>query len=109
MGELQYDREILKGFFAWKMETCLKHFDSELHAEEVAQAFALNNPKAIGYITFKSEYRGKIFYWIDTGDSYEIDAVLCYLQATELHKPKPELIEPSDPNAEMKKNYKKLF
>lgn len=97
MGELQYTREQLEGFFAWKMETRLKHFDSEMHAEEVAKAFALNNPKAYGFITFRSEYRGKRFFWIDFGDSQELDAMDCYLRV--VGEDYSKRIDPNDPRA----------
>lgn len=105
MGELKYTREILEGFFSWKMETCLHHFDNETNAEEIAKAFAFQYSEIVGFITFKSEYRGRRFFWINRGESYEMDAVECYLRVKEMDKPQSE---PVDPKADIKRRLQEI-
>lgn len=82
MGEFNYSREQIKEFFEWE-ERPLKHFPEEIGCEDQAKEFALNNPRAFGYISFKSNFRGKRYFWIEKGDSYEIDPMECYLKSKE--------------------------
>jgi hypothetical protein len=111
VGELQYTREQLEGFFSWKMETCLKHFDHENNAEEIAKAFAFQFPDVDGFITFKSEYRGRRFFWIANGTSAELDAMDCYFKATgkdEEISNEPK-IEPDDPKTRVKRRLQEMI
>lgn len=80
MGEFNYSREELEGFFKWQ-ETPLEHFPEEVGCEEQARDYALSRPRSDGYISFKSKYRGKRYFWIKNGQAEEIDPMECYLKS----------------------------
>ena len=82
----KYTRDQLKGFFEWEMFGCLKHFPDDTDTEGRAKAFAFSRPKANGFITFQTKYRGKRFYWVQGGESEEIDPMECYMRTL----PSPE-------------------
>lgn len=80
MGEVDlYSRENLEGFFKWQ-ETPLEHFLEEFMCEDKASEFARSKPRANGYITFKSKWRGKRYFWIQNGQASELDPMECYLK-----------------------------
>jgi hypothetical protein len=84
MGEQElYSRENLEAFFKWN-DKPLKHFLDEMDCEDQAKEFALSNPRAFGYVSFKSKYRGKRYFWIESGEASEIDPMECFLKAREL-------------------------
>ena len=80
MGEKDlYSRENLEGFFKWQ-DSPKEHFPEELHCEDRAIEYARSKPRANGYITFKSKWRGKRYFWIQKGLAEEIDLMACYLR-----------------------------
>jgi hypothetical protein len=84
MGEFNYSRDELKAFFEWKPKP-LEHFPEELHCQDQATEFAKNHPRASGYISFKSKYRGKRYFWVENGQAKEIDAMECFLKARDIN------------------------
>ncbi len=85
MGQVDlYSRENLEQFFKWKDSGALEHFPEELHCVEQAANFAASKPRIVGFITFKSKYRGKRYFWIEKGESSEIDPIECFLKVKDL-------------------------
>jgi len=78
--KMKYSRDQLEGFFNWQMVSCMKHFPDDYNAEDEAKTFAFSRPHANGFITFKSNYRGKRFFWIKNAEAEEIDPMECYLR-----------------------------
>ena len=62
-----YTRENIENFFKWRADTALEHFSEELHCEDQASDYARSHPRTSGFITFKSKYKGKRFFWIEKG------------------------------------------
>jgi hypothetical protein len=107
LSELKkYTREQLKGFFEWQMLSCLKHFPNDYNCEDEAKAFAFSRPHADGFITFKSKYRGKRFFWVKKGEVVEIDPMECYLRTL---PQKPEEIQFKEPSQAFKKIIQKML
>jgi hypothetical protein len=107
LSELKkYTREQLEGFFNWQMVSCLKHFPDDYNCEDEAKAFAFSRPRADGFITFKSKYRGKRFFWVQKGEATELDPMECYLRT--LPK-KPYKSMAKEPSPEFKKKIQKLL
>lgn len=85
MGETNlYCRENLEQFFKWKDDSALAHFPDELECDERAQEYALSHFRSCGFISFKSKYRGKRYFWIESGESYEIDPMECFIRIRDL-------------------------
>ncbi len=81
MGEVElYSRENLEAFFRWKDDSALEQFPDDLHCEERASEFARSKPHANWFITFKSKYRGKRYFWVNHGVAMELDPIECYLR-----------------------------
>lgn len=85
MGEVKelYTRENIENFFKWKDDSAkdhLDHFIDELHCEDQASDYARSKPRAKGFITFKSKYKGKRYFWIEGGKAEELDAMVCFLR-----------------------------
>jgi hypothetical protein len=81
MGEVElYSRENIEQFFRWKDDTALEQFGDDLHCEERASEYARSRPRARWFITFKSKYRGKRYFWIENGVAMEMDPIECYLR-----------------------------
>lgn len=85
-GGKKYTREQIKGFYEWQMFGCLRHFSDSQDAEKTAKSFAFSRPRANGFITFQTKYRGKRFFWVQGGEAEEIDPMECYMRTL----PKPE-------------------
>jgi hypothetical protein len=85
VGEVDlYSRENIEQFFKWKDDSALEHFPTELHCEEQASNYARSKPRVKGFITFKSKYRGKRYFWIEHGTAMELDPIECYLKVKEV-------------------------
>jgi hypothetical protein len=81
LGEVElYSRENIEQFFKWKDDSALEHFPEELHCEDKASEYARSRPRSDGFITFKSKYKGKRYFWITRGEAYEIDPIECFLK-----------------------------
>ena len=78
MDEL-YTRDNLKAFFEWR-ESPLETFSDEIEAEVQASEFARSNPRSNGFVTFKSTWRGKRYFWVRNGQAEEIDPMMCFLR-----------------------------
>jgi hypothetical protein len=76
----KYTRENITEFFRWNMAESIEDFPDEIDCEEKAAKIAKYKPRAIGFVTFKSNYRGKRLFWIENGVAAEIDAMDCYLK-----------------------------
>jgi hypothetical protein len=82
LGEVElYSRENIEQFFKWKDSSALEHFPEELHCEEKASEYARSWPRVDGFITFKSKYKGKRYFWISRGEAIELDPMECFLRA----------------------------
>jgi hypothetical protein len=79
-----YTRENLESFFKWKDDSALFHFPEELHCEERASEYACKNPRTDGFLVFKSKYKGKRYFWVEKGESYELDPVECFLKVRDM-------------------------
>lgn len=77
--EKLYTRENLKAYFEWR-EAPLHQFSDEIEAEVQASEFARLQPRLNGFVTFKSTWKGKRYFWIQNGEAYEIDPVACFLK-----------------------------
>jgi hypothetical protein len=94
---MKYTREQLAGYFAWDMIGCLKHFPNDHNVEDEAKAFAFSRPRANGFITFQTKYRGKRFIWISNGEVEELEPIEAYLRTLPTEKTREEFKnEPSD-------------
>lgn len=80
LGNKKYTRDQIRGFYEWQMFGCLRHFPDENDAEDLAKAFAFSRPRANGFITFQTKYKGKRFFWIQGGESEEINPMECYMR-----------------------------
>jgi hypothetical protein len=113
MAELKYTREQLEGFFNWQMVSCLKHFPDDYNCEDEASAFAFGRPHADGFITFKSKWRGKRFFWIKNAEAEEMDPVECYLRTLPKNNVKTreakEKTRVKEPSPEFKKQIQKML
>ena len=104
---MKYSREQLEGFFNWQMLSSLKHFPDDYNAEDEAKKFAFSRPRADGFITFKTNYRGKRFFWIKDAEAMEIDPMECYLRT--LPKNPQKLREAEEPSQAFKKKIQKML
>jgi hypothetical protein len=102
-----YTREQLQGFFEWQMISCLKHFPDEYEAEDQAKAFAFSRPRADGFITFQTRFKGKRFFWIKNAEAEEIEAMECYLRT--LPKNNEKTREANEPSEAFKKKIQKIL
>lgn len=85
MGEVElYSRENIEGFFKWKDDSALEHYPDEVDCADRASDYARLNRYSTGFITFKSNYRGKRFFWIEGGEASEIDPIECFLKVREM-------------------------
>jgi len=105
--KMKYSRDQLEGFFNWQMVSCLKHFPDDYNAEDEAKTFAFSRPHADGFITFKSNYRGKRFFWIKNAEAEEIDPMECYLRT--LPKNNENFREAEGPSQAFKKKIQKML
>jgi hypothetical protein len=79
-----YSRQNIEGFFKWKDDSALEHFSDEINCEERAKNYADLYPRSEGFITFKSDYRGKRYFWVERGQANEIDPMECFLRVREM-------------------------
>jgi hypothetical protein len=85
VGEVElYSRENIEQFFKWKGDSALDHFPDELHCEDQASDYARSQPRASGFITFKSKYKGKRYFWIENGTARELDPMECFLKVRDV-------------------------
>lgn len=77
--EALYTRDNLKAYFEWR-ESPLETFSDEVEAEAQASEFARSNPRLNGFVTFKSTWKGKRYFWIQNGQAQEIDPMACFLR-----------------------------
>jgi hypothetical protein len=84
----KYSRENLTEFFRWNCRESIEDFPDEIDCVDKANKIAKYKPRAVGYVTFKSKYRGKRFFWIEKGVAAEIEAMDCYLRVKERKKEK---------------------
>jgi hypothetical protein len=82
-AELKYCRENIERFFKWKMNEVLQFYDYEIGCEDVANDYARDNPQTVGYLIFKSNYRGKRFFWVENQTAEELEGMDCYLRVME--------------------------
>lgn len=108
VAEMKYSREQLAGYFAWDMIGCLKHFPNEYNAEDEARAFAFSRPRAYGFITFQTKYRGKRFFWVSDGEIEELEPMECYLRTLPSEKTREEFKHEPSP-AFKKRIHRVLF
>jgi|SRR3954463_4648582 hypothetical protein len=78
--ETKYSRENLTEFFRWRMTESIEDFPDEIDCIEKAAKIAKYKPFTVGYITFKSKWRGRRFFWIEKGEVEEIDGMDCFLK-----------------------------
>jgi hypothetical protein len=85
MGEVElYSRENIEAFFRWKDGTALEQFPDEVDCIERANDYARSRPRANWFVTFKSKYRGKRYFWIANGVAMEMDPIECYLKVKDM-------------------------
>jgi hypothetical protein len=82
----KYCRENLEQFFRWRATESIEDFPDEIDCEAKAAKIAAYKFRAVGYVTFKSNYRGKRFFWIERGIAEEIDGMDCFLKVRELKR-----------------------
>jgi hypothetical protein len=93
LGEVDlYCRENLEQFFKWKDSGALEHFSDEIDCADRASDYARSKPRANGFISFKSKYRGKRYFWVERGEAYEIDPMECFLKIRDLKREKSKEI-----------------
>jgi hypothetical protein len=81
--EEKYCRENLEEFFRWRANESIEDFPDEVDCEAKAAKIAAYKPRAVGYVSFKSKYRGKRFFWIEKGVAEELDGMDCFLRVKE--------------------------
>lgn len=79
----EYSRENLTEFFRWRMNDSIEDFPDEIDCEAKAAKIAAYKHGVVGYVTFKSNWRGRRFFWIENGESAEIDGMECFLRVKE--------------------------
>jgi hypothetical protein len=79
----KYCRENLEQFFRWRATESIEDFPDEIDCVDKAAKIAAYKFRVSGYVTFKSNYRGKRFFWIENGVAEELDGMDCFLRVKE--------------------------